>query len=131
MKVKITAQSKKILTVAEMPKVKEILKYFQEEDETPINEWAEMAGNIVYGCSSCRREILKATAEIAKNARANDSIIEGSGNLDVWFNFYIFDHYAGFYEIGVYITDLWQLADDNREYIKSCMYINAYTKNQK
>ena len=130
MKVKITANSKKIITVAEMPKVQEIIKYFQEEDETPINDYARWAANIVTKHTLCNPEILKATAEITKNARANDSILEGSGNLDVWFEFYIFDKYAGFYEIGAYLTDIWQATDENNEYIKSHMYINAYTKNK-
>ena len=120
MKVKITANSKKIITVAEMPKVQEIIKYFQEEDETPINDYARWAANIVTKHTLCNPEILKATA----------SILEGSGNLDVWFEFYIFDKYAGFYEIGVYLTDIWQATDENNEYIKSHMYINAYTKNK-
>ena len=127
MKVKITANSKKILTVAEMPKVNEIIKYFQEEDETPINEYARTAARVVVN-NACSLEILKATAEISKNARADNSIIEGSGNLDVWLEFYAFDKYAGFYEIGAYITDLWGASSDNNEYIKSHMYINAYTK---
>jgi hypothetical protein len=130
MKVKITAASKRIITIAEMPKVQEIIKYFQEEDETPINDYARWAANIVTKHTLCNPEILKATAEITKNARANDSILEGSGNLDVWFEFYIFDKYAGFYEIGAYLTDIWQATDENNEYIKSHMYINAYTKNK-
>ena len=130
MKVKITANSKKIITVAEMPKVQEIINYFQEEDKTPINDFAQWAANIATKHTLCNPEILKATAEITKNARANDSILEGSGNLDVWFEFYIFDKYAGFYEIGVYLTDIWQATDENNEYIKSHMYINAYTKNK-
>lgn len=113
-----------------MPKVQEIIKYFQEEDETPINDYARWAANIVTKHTLCNPEILKATAEITKNARANDSILEGSGNLDVWFEFYIFDKYAGFYEIGAYLTDIWQATDENNEYIKSHMYINAYTKNK-
>lgn len=130
MKVKITANSKKIITVAEMPKVQEIIKYFQEEDETPINDYARQAINIATECLLCNSEILKATAEITKNARANDSILEGSGRLDVWFEFYILDKCTGFYEIGVYLTDLWQINGENNEYIKSHMYIDTYTKNK-
>ena len=53
MKVKITANSKKIITVAEMPKVQEIINYFQEEDETPINDFAQWAANIATKHTLC------------------------------------------------------------------------------
>ncbi len=127
MQVTLTANSKKIITVAEMPKVKEIIRYFAEEEGEDIKYYANMAAHVAAG-TNLNGEILKTTAEIMKNCRADDSIIEGSGDLDVWLTVYTYDSYYGFYEIGCYISDLWQVTGDNNEEIRSHMYINAFTK---
>ena len=125
MKVKFTAEAKKFVTVAEVPQVKKIIEEMREDDG--LKGYAEMAARVASG-SNESFEILKAEAEISKNRRAFDNYGEGSGTLDIWLTVYAFNTYKGFYNIGVYLSDLWQLSGDNAEEIRNHMYIEEYTK---
>ena len=49
--------------------------------------------------------------------------------LDIWLTVYAFDPFDGFYNIGVYLSDIWQLSGENADEIKSHMYIEEYTRN--
>lgn len=125
MKVKFTAEAKKYITVAEMPHVRRIIDEMREDDS--LKDYAGMAARVASG-SNDYFEILKTEAEISKNCRAHDNFHEGSGNLDIWLTIYAFNAYKGFYNIGVYLSDLWQLTGDNGEEIRSHMYIAEYVK---
>lgn len=128
MKVKFTAEAKKIVTVAEVPEVKKIIAYMKEnETAESLKDYAAMAARVA-SKNGYAFEILKAEAEIAKNCRAFDNYHEGSGNLDIWLTVYAFSPLNGFYNIGVYLSDIWQLSGDNAEEIKSHMYIEEYTR---
>ena len=128
MKVKFTAEAKKYITVAELPHVKKIMAYMKEnESDESLKDYAQMAARVASGDWN-DFEILKAEAEISKNCRAHDNFHEGSGNLDIWLTIYAFNAYKGFYNIGVYLSDLWQLTGDNGEEIRSHMYIAEYVK---
>lgn len=128
MKVKFTAEAKKIVTVAEVPEVKKIIAYMKEnETAESLKDYATMAARVA-SKNGCTFEILKVDAEIAKNCRAFDNYHEGSGNLDIWLTVYAFSPLNGFYNIGVYLSDIWQLSGDNTEEIKSHMYIEEYTR---
>ena len=66
MKIRITNNSKKVLTVAEMPIVKAIIEDFKED--VSVEEYAAQAAEIASG-ENGKFEILKAMAEISKNRR--------------------------------------------------------------
>lgn len=123
MKVKLTENVKKYITIAEMLMVRRIISDMKED--TGIKEYAQMAARIASGTNE-RFEILKSEASIAKNCRICDAYAEGSGNLDVWLEIYAFNQFAGFYEAGVYLTDLWKLTGENAKEIKAYMFINEY-----
>ena len=125
MKVKFTAEAKKYITVAEMPHVRRIIDEMREDDS--LKDYAEMAARVASRDWN-DFEILKADAEISRNCRAHDNYHEGSGNLDIWLTIYAYDPYQGFYNIGVYLSDIWQLTGDNSEEIRSHMYIAEYVK---
>lgn len=125
MKVKFTEDAKRFITVSEMPAVKRIIAEMKEDGE--IKGYSEMAARVASGKNE-NFEILKAEAEISRNARVNDAYGEGSGKLDVWLNIYAFNSYAGFYEIGAYLTDIWAITGDNAEEIRNHMYINKYSR---
>lgn len=71
-------------------------------------------------------EILKATAEITRNRNVWDQYGEGTGMLDVLLKIYAFARYAGFYEIYVFLSDIWQITADNTDEIRSRMWIEHY-----
>lgn len=122
MKVKFTKESKAITRVSELPNVNEVIKYFKEDEEGTGNWYFETAARLAGGSSM---KVLKSSAEIARNARAWDRY-GNSADFDVWCNVYAFDPMVGFYEIGFYISDLWELTSDNADEIKSHMYIREY-----
>lgn len=121
MKVKLTKQMKEILTVAEMPKVRKLIEGLRTELD--VKEYAEMAARIA-GCSC--PEVLKAEAEIAKNARVFNQYFEDSGNLDIWVRVYAFSEYDGFYIVGAYLTDIWASTGYNSQELRKHMYIRTF-----
>ena len=122
MRVQMTNSSKMIFAVAEMPTVNRIIS-LMKEDESSIEEYCRMAANLI---SNERWEIHRPVAEMCKNSRANDNYFEGSKNADVWISFLAFDSFAGAYEIGICMTDIWSICEDNRDEIISHMYINKF-----
>lgn len=129
MKVSLTAEMKKFITVAEMPAVKKVMQYEKEEDSYSAKVWAEITAKMLFGHSGVT--VLTASAEIAKNQRIWDVFGEGTGDIDVWITFTAFDgtdFFAGneFVISGVYLSDLWNLTSDNADEIKKHMYIRRF-----
>ena len=125
MKVNLTAEMKKFITVAEMPAVKKVMKYEKENDEWTVQEWAKMAARLVFDDNGAK--VIEATARIAKNQRVWDAFDEETRDIDVWIEFTAFSEYrSSFIIAGVYLTDLWQLTKDNADEIKSHMYIRRF-----
>lgn len=122
MRVMMTDDSKKIITLAEAPYALQIIEELKED--TGLQEYARMAANVAGG--NYNYEILKATAEIARNQNVWDQYGEGTGTLDVWLKIYAFARYAGFYEIYVYLSDIWQITADNTDEIRDRMLIGHY-----
>ena len=125
MKVNLTAEMKKFITVAEMPAVKKDMQYEKENDEWTVQEWAKMAARLVFDDNGAK--VIEATARIAKNQRVWDAFDEETRDIDVWIEFTAFSEYrSSFIIAGVYLTDLWQLTKDNADEIKSHMYIRRF-----
>ena len=125
MKVNLTAEMKKFITVAEMPAVKKVIQYEKENDEWTVQEWAKMAARLVFDDNGAK--VIEATARIAKNQRVWDAFDEETRDIDVWIEFTAFSEYrSSFIIAGVYLTDLWQLTKDNADEIKSHMYIRRF-----
>ena len=124
MKVNLTAEMKKFITVAEMPAVKYVMEY-AKEDAYSAKDWAKVATRIVFDDNGAK--IIEATAKIAKYQRVWDTFDEGTKDIDVWIEFTAFSEYrSSFIIAGVYLTDLWQLTTDNADEIKSHMYIRQF-----
>ena len=122
MKVQFTADAKRFVTIAEMPAVRKVIEVVKE-DEWTAKEWAKMATGIV--CHHSCVKVLEASAEIAKNCRVCDVYTEGSADFDVWIRFTAFVG-DGFVMGGVYLSDLWEVNDDNREQLINHMYIRQF-----
>lgn len=124
MKVKLTEEAKNYISVAEMPAVKQIIKDMKEDDG--IIGYAQAAAHVASGWNGF--EILKAEASIAKNCRVWNQYGENTKDLDIWLDIYAFDSYAGFYEIGIYLSDVWSITGDNSDELKNYMYIEKYKR---
>lgn len=124
MKVQFTADMKRIVTVAEMPAVKKVMRC-ANEDECTATDLARVAARLVFDDNAAM--IIEAKARIAKNQRVWDAFDEETRDIDVWIEFTAFSEYrSSFIIAGVYLTDLWQLTTDNADEIKSHMYIRRF-----
>ena len=124
MKVNLTAEMKKFITVAEMPAVKKVMRC-ANEDECTATDLARVAARLVFDDNAAM--IIEATARIAKNQRVWDAFDEETRHIDIWVEFTAFSEYrSSFIIAGVYLTDLWNLTSDNAAEIKSRMYIRQF-----
>lgn len=124
MKIKLTQEYKKYITVAEMPTVREIITDMKEDSST-IEDYAEMAIQAAYD-GIAYSEILKASASIAKNCRVWNAYNNHSENLDVYIEATAYVNGDEFIIIGAYLSDIWQIGSDNRKEIASNMYIRRF-----
>lgn len=123
--VKITNDAKKWLTVYELEQAKIIIQQFKEDDS--MADLCQIAARVAGGAINSF-EILRSSAEIARNERIQDMYHENSGKLDVWIRCYAFSPYAGFYVIGAYYSDLIQYdgTEETAERIRSNMHIREF-----
>lgn len=122
-----TDRSKDIITLSEKPIADGII---EELSDYSIEADMQMIVRTAVGTNDTF-EILKFTAEIAKNSRIWNAYGANDGetkNLDVWMELYAYNKFVGFYEIGCYLTDIWQITGDNSEEIRNHFYINKFTK---
>lgn len=127
MKVTLTAEMKKIITIAEMPAVNKVIAVMKDDTST-AKEYAELAARIASGTNNVK--VLEASAEIAKSCRCWNNIDEGTADIDVWFTFtaIIDDGFGGFIMGGAYLTDLWAATGKNDAELRSHMYIRKFTE---
>lgn len=124
-KVMVNSETMKSILAYQLEKAREIAHDFNTADEGYITvEDLKMAARCVGFHDG---EIMKPSAIIAKNCRVRNQYSDNSEDLDVWIEFYAFDWHEGFFEIGVYLSDIWNIAGDNKEEISSHMYVRKYT----
>ena len=127
MKVSITAEAKKFITVAEMPAVRKTIEALKD-DTCTAKDYAEMAARIASGCNNVK--VLEAKAEIAGNCRVHDRFCEGSAQFDVWITFtaIIDNGFDGIIMCGAYLTDILDYTTDNVDEIRDHMFIRKFTE---
>ena len=126
MKIRIPAEMKRVLTLAEMPAVREIQRQ-ESEDTMTVSEYLQMAAHVASRDNSSF-QIYDASAGIAKNGRIWNYYGDGSGSLDVWLEGLAFNPCVGAFLIGVYLSDLQQVtgkeSDDSQ--VRDHMFIREY-----
>lgn len=114
MKVKITADSRKVITMAQTDIAKRIIESCAE-DEATAAEYARYAVNaIMRKHNDCCDTVLQCSAEIAGNGRVWNRILEDSENLDVWISG-IAKCGCHFCEFGAYLSDIWEICGEDGE----------------
>lgn len=124
MKISITAEAKKIITIAETPAVHKVIEALKED--STAKDYAEMAARIASGRNIVK--VLEAKAEIAKNCRVDDRICEDSAQFDVWVTFtaIIDGGFEGIIMGGAYLTDLWDYSAENADETRDHMFIRKF-----
>lgn len=125
MKVKLTQEMKKYITMDQAPKARSIISDMKEDESTPA-DYIRYAISAVYDGKSYDVEVLKAEAEIAKNCRCVDAYADDSGNLDVWIDATAYVNGNEFIIIGAYLTDIWQITSDNMKEIAEHFYVRRF-----
>ena len=111
MKVQITAETKKNISVAQLPAAREIVKSCAE-DESSVKDYAASAVNVALkaatGVTNGCVKVLEASARISRNCRAWNNYSDDSDDLDVWIEATA-ETVEGFIKIGAYLTDVWEI----------------------
>lgn len=130
MKVTLPQGYKKWMTVDEYTASKSIIAEFKEMSKEDFYSDVLAAARIASGDCGAGFEVLKAEAQIGANRRIDNYWAApcDSGRLDVYVEAYVFSYYAGFFNIGFYISDIWSRTGDNDAEIKEHMFIRAYRK---
>lgn len=123
MKIKLPKDYKKWMTIEAYEEAKAIIDDYSEPTSY-FEDYAQIAARIASKCNG-DFEILKLSAEIARHDNNNGCF---DFNLDIFLQFYAFDSFYGFYTIGAYLSDIWQLTDYNRDELRAKMYIREYTR---
>lgn len=134
MKISFPKDFKRWYTLKDIEQSKAMEKaLFEGYDAGRKYDFKDEIKSAVYLATGVNAEVLQATAEHAKNARLIDNMTffgEEAGISDVYFRIKALDQFVGFFEIGAYLTDIWQIACgpnyDNRDEIKSRFYIREY-----
>lgn len=130
MKVTITNEAKQYLTLAEMPNVREIIADCKA-DEHSVKDYVAYAIYLVFEDvgSFNGSKVLEATAEIVRHKGYEYS--ETNKGIDVWVKFMMYNGFDCFAIGGMYLSDIWQIGDEeiNKE-IKQRMSIRRFTENK-
>lgn len=128
MKICMTEDSKKCITVDKMPIIKQLQTDFKTENFKSEAMWAaEIANNKAYGTNWT---ILKIEAEFALNSRIWNWYNDNSENVDIWLTVYAFHDFEGLIIAGVSLSDLWQYdsSDESANAIRNHMFIRKFTQ---
>lgn len=130
MKIQINQESKKVLTVSEMPIVRQIVQDFKDNKDD-LSWDLEILKNI-FGAD----EIINSTANISKNCRIYNYFNNESRNIDIWIDATLFCSYSSennggvFYIVGAYLTDIYQATGDNWKELQSRMYVRKFVESK-
>ena len=118
------------VTIAELPFVRKLLKNpgtmigFDNPDD-----WFDSGIEIMKSLFDAET-VITATAELAKNDRADNSLCADSGKFDIWFDVlaeaWITGCGLGYVKVGAYLTDLWHINTENKAEIMRHMYIRKF-----
>ena len=127
MKIAITADAKRFITIADMPAVRKVIESFKDDSWT-VKEYAEQAARIASDNNIVN--VLECGAEIAGNRRVWDRFDNGTAHFDVWVTFtaIIDNGFGGIIMGGAYISDIWDATNYNHDEVRSHMYIRRFAE---
>lgn len=111
-KVNLPKNYKELFTIKEAENAKRIIKDLKTWDDT-LEDFARYALNdINRNKAEWIEAIYFTSAEICADSATNDAYFEGSGHLDVWFDF-VAETTKGFYKVGCLLSEAWAVGGDN------------------
>ena len=131
MKLGISETMKRVLTVAEMPAVNVVKETFRNTLKEQKNFDWEAKQAVYIATRHSGLEILKVSAEIAKNKRAwnyysGDESDKPSWDIDIELTVYAYDYFYGFYEVHAMLSDIWSTGSHNEDEMRGHMWYRHY-----
>ena len=108
MKVELQKDYKKFYTLMDVENAKKVIQFEKRDDEETVTGWAEYAvkEGLKFSDGVYIREIIRATAHTAKNARVHNAYGD-TEDMDVWIEA-LAETSEGFIKVGAYLSDIWQ-----------------------
>ena len=129
-KIQLTEKSKRLITMLDVDNIKAMIQELKNEGlESAIYEYISIA----MGCVKQYADwsYYDVSMEITRNCRIEYNFYtENSADFDVWIEFKAFNEFDGFYIVGVYLSDIYSITDDNKPEIRQHMYVRVYTQKQ-
>lgn len=126
MKVKLEKNYRRYYTLEDLDRAKMVISSVKE-DESTVEEYAEYAVNEVSDRFGGCMEVIRATAQTAKNSRAWDAYGEGTETMDVWVEG-LARTFDGYLEFGAYLSDIYASGVTLYGHL---MYTNFYERSAK
>lgn len=124
MKVSITADSKPLITLSDMPAVKAMIAELKEDN---AKDYLNILANAFN--TATPKEY---SAKISKNCRIYNRYSDNSADFDVWVTVTLPETVENgkwvIYKVGGYLTDIWEIRADNKEEIIKYMYIRKFVE---
>ena len=122
MRVRIPHDMRRVITIDEMPAMKETIATVKDID---IHDDAIIAARLLLGEGV---ELIEAQAEICKNSRIWNFHSNDSRDFDIWVTFTAYAETEGFIKAGANLSDIYQIGADKEtdKEIISHMFIRRF-----
>ena len=121
---------KRVFTLEDLDSCKVLLSSLlscYDSGKLDLSSEVVSALSLAAGCNACTSDVLGVHVEYAKNGRLPwDHHGDGTGIMDLWIEARGLVEFSGFYIVGFYLSDIWNLGADNRDEVKSRMYIREF-----
>ena len=107
MKATLQKNYRQLYTLEDLDRAKMVIEHEKEDEETAKGWAAYAVREALKGKDDYLTEVIKATAETAKNFRAWNEYGEGTEDMDIWIEATA-ETGHGFIKVGAYLSDIWQ-----------------------
>lgn len=126
-KISFPDEYKRMFTLSDLESCKKLKESIKNDDGKIDLSWeAAMAASIGSDGHVGDGQILAARAEFAKNQRVWQYYCDDSKQMDIWIEVKAFDPCYGFYDIGIYLSDIWQYFSEVKYETMKQMFIKHY-----
>lgn len=130
LKVSMPEYYKRVFTLEDLDSCKAVLSSILsgfDGGKLDLSSEVVSALSLVSGSVASLSGVYDVRVEYAKNGRLPwDHHGDGTGIMDLWIEARGLVEFSGFYIVGFYLSDIWSLGADNRDEIKSHMYIREF-----
>lgn len=124
--IKLTEASKRLISILEIDDVKTMINNLRVEGlETTIFDYLDIAMSCVKHSNWTFYDV---NMSICKNCRIYNYYTDNSAYYDIWVEFKAFNDYEGFYVVGINLSDLYSIGEDNKQDIRQHMFVIEYTR---